>query len=341
MHCAMPKLCAGQPAPLPPEARAFMGWLRVECGFAKNTLLAYEADLRDLLADLGWQDEASKGIDWKGVTARQLAQHVQGLKSRRGLAGASVVRHMATVRVFFRFLLTTHRLERNPTDLLESPTRWKKLPNVLSPRQVKLLIETPRAMVQKVKGGLPPGGLPLHLRDRALMEMLYACGLRASEAAAVGLEDVKREMGVVLVNGKGNKQRLVPVGTPALASIEEYLKACRPRLERGAALSKGKLLLSRTGRPLERVAIWQIVRGVAKAAGIHKVHPHVLRHSFATHLLAGGADLRVVQELLGHADIATTQIYTHVDRSRLKAVHTEFLEKPRATRRGAALRPTG
>jgi len=168
----------------------------------------------------------------------------------------------------------------------------------------------------------------LYLRDRALLELLYSCGLRASEVADLQVNDYKRALGVVLVTGKGDKQRLVPIGVPAQRAVETYLDECRPRVARDPGLAQDRLLLSRTGRPLERVAVWQLVKKAARAAGLQKVHPHVLRHSFATHLLAGGADLRVVQELLGHADIATTQIYTHVDRTHLKDVHRQYHPRP-------------
>jgi integrase/recombinase XerD len=177
-------------------------------------------------------------------------------------------------------------------------------------------------------------GPPLHLRDRAMLELLYACGLRASEVAGLRIADFHPTLGVVMVTGKGGKQRLVPVGKPAQEAVRRYLDECRPRLLAGAGKaprpdrSAGRLLLSRSGRPLERVAVWQLVRKNAKLAGLGHVHPHLLRHSFATHLVSGGADLRVVQELLGHADIATTQIYTHVDSSRFRAIQKKFHPRP-------------
>jgi integrase/recombinase XerD len=169
---------------------------------------------------------------------------------------------------------------------------------------------------------------PVYLRDLALLELLYASGLRASEIAGVGLADLHQGLGVVRVTGKGSKDRLVPVGGPARRAVADYLDRCRPLLARPGGADRGRLFLSIRGRPLERVAVWQIVRRAARRAGLPPTHPHVLRHSFATHLLSGGADLRVVQELLGHADIATTQIYTHVDSTRLKSIHSRF--HPRA-----------
>jgi len=172
-------------------------------------------------------------------------------------------------------------------------------------------------------------GGPLWRRDRAMLELMYASGLRASEVALVREVDLNERTRTILVHGKGSKQRLVPVGRPALGAIEAYRVETRPELvRRGGGRDEGRLLLSRTGRPLERVAVWQIVRRCAAAAGLGPVHPHVLRHSFATHLLGGGADLRVVQELLGHADIATTQVYTHVDADRLRDVVRRHHPRP-------------
>ncbi|MBP27551.1 MAG: site-specific tyrosine recombinase XerD, partial [Planctomycetaceae bacterium] len=175
-----------------------------------------------------------------------------------------------------------------------------------------------------------PGTSKLWQRDRALVEVMYGAGLRASETGTLQLSDWKQELAVVLVTGKGDKQRLVPIGGPAMEAIERYCKELRPHLARfDDDRDEGRLLLSHTGRPIERVAVWQIIRRLAVRASLDNVHPHMLRHSFATHMLAGGADLRVVQELLGHADIATTQIYTHVDRSRLRDVVQQCLPRNR------------
>jgi integrase/recombinase XerD len=312
---------------LPPFAqfhRQFLTFIRVECGLSANTLAAYSRDLTDLLRDL--QDHGATSIE--SVTPRSLSDHLARLKTGRKLAASSIIRHLATVKVFFRWLQARGFIKDNPADILERPTRWRRLPGVLSPSQLKALLAAPVPGVH-LKGPPPP---PLYLRDRAMLELMYASGLRASEAGAVHLTDLHETLGVVRLTGKGNKQRLVPVGRPALDAIGLYLKECRPLLVRPDGRDAGRLLLSRSGRPLERVAVWQIVKRNAAAAGLSNVHPHVLRHSFATHLLAGGADLRVVQELLGHSDIATTQIYTHVDRSHLKDVHRRH--HPRASGRG-------
>jgi integrase/recombinase XerD len=294
--------------------------------------------------------------------------------------GTTVTRHLATIRVFFRWAQSTGLLRDDPAELLERPKAWKKLPRVLSPRQMKSLVAAPG---RASSGGAARSGgsndgedgagarsaqeAALRLRDRALLELMYACGLRASEAADLRVGDVQMESGIVLVTGKGNKQRIVPLGKPARAAVSEYLergrvvlaregtdgaqgaaggeggksqtprkgrgrrgalgsggKVGRGRKGRGGGGAEDRLLLSRTGRAIERVAVWQIVKRHAAAAGLRDVHPHMLRHSFATHLLFGGANLKVVQQLLGHADVATTQVYTHVDSKRLREMHAKY-----------------
>ena len=326
--------------PLPPALErlraGFYAYVRVECGLAANTLEAYDRDVRELLAFLA--DRGRTGMEQ--VAPRDLADHLAGLKTRRGLSAATITRRLATTRVFCRWLLSTGAVKENPADFLERPTRWRRLPDVLSPRQMKLLLEAPKpppptppeaapsAAVRPSQRRPDPAAAVLDLRDRAMLELMYASGLRASEVASLSVRDYHEAMGTVLVTGKGDKQRIVPVGAPAREAVAGYLGRCRPLLVRGDGRDRGRLLLSRTGRPLERVAVWQLVKKHAAAAGLRDVHPHTLRHSFATHLLAGGADLRIVQELLGHADISTTQVYTHVDSSRLKQVHKTFHPRP-------------
>ncbi|MCU0689743.1 MAG: tyrosine recombinase, partial [Phycisphaerales bacterium] len=332
-----------------PWLTLFQSYLRVECGFAKNTILAYSADVRDLLHFLGQQPDAAP-INLATVTVDTLRKHLDTLRTARKLSSTSITRHLATCRVFFGFLLSTSKITRDPTELLETPTRWKKLPKVLSPRSAKALVD--QAATRQTTRPTPqpstnPGPTPatstsailtaaLALRDQALLELLYACGLRASEVATLHVSDVRLSEGVLIATGKGNKQRMVPIADAAANVVREYLRSARPHLARAERHSADRLLLSRTGRPIERVAVWKIVKLAGKHAGIDNIHPHVLRHSFATHLLGGGADLRVVQELLGHADIATTQIYTHVDRTHLKDVHRTY--HPRE-RRAAGLPP--
>ncbi len=314
------------PEPFAAAHRAFLTYLRVECGLLPNSLDAYSRDAAQLL----WHLHDSGCTSLPTASPRQLSEHLTTLKTKRGLDATSVVRHLAAIRVFFRWAAATQGVVNDPTSVLDRPTRWKKLPDVLNPTQVRQLLAacTPDAVPTRAakrvakaddNAAATTPDIPIHLRDRALLELLYASGLRASEVCSLTLNDVQETLGVLRVTGKGNKQRLVPMGEPAKEAVGEYLRTCRPLLEK-SHLSKGCLLLSRTGRPLERVRVWQLVSHYAKRAGL-TVYPHMLRHSFATHLLMGGADLRVVQELLGHADIATTQIYTHVDRSHLKQVH--------------------
>ena len=296
------------------QVRDFCGYLRVEAGLSAATLEAYRLDLDQLRDDL-----IADGVSCASkVTPAHLASHVRSLHRDRGLQPSSVARHLSTIRMLFRFLHASHRIENDPAQLLETPTRWKRLPDVLSPQKMKKLIESAR-----------PNTGRLWQRDRALVELMYAGGLRASEVAGIKPDDFKETLAVVMVTGKGNKQRLVPIGKPAIEAVKKYSEELRPALMRfDDGRDGGYLLLSNTGRPLERVAIWQIIRKMAKNADLGDVHPHTLRHSFATHMLAGGADLRVVQELLGHSDIGTTQIYTHIDRSQLKAVIAKYHPRP-------------
>lgn len=294
--------------------REVLNWLRIEAGLSAATLEAYERDLNCLVEDL-----VQQGVDQpQDVTPRHLSDHLQHLHRDLDLQPSSISRHLSTIRTFFRFLEAEKRIDRNPASPLTPPTRWKRLPGVMTPRQMKALLEA-----------ADPGSGRLWQRDRAMLELMYAAGLRASEVGSIRLHEYKETLGVVLVHGKGNRERLVPVGEPARNAVRDYLESLHPQLTRFAdGRDDQRLLLSNTGRPLERVAVWQIVRRLAERAGLTNIHPHMLRHSFATHLLAGGADLRVVQELLGHSDIATTQIYTHVDRSRLKSVVAQHHPRP-------------
>jgi integrase/recombinase XerD len=294
--------------------REFLTYLRVEGGLAPATLEAYGRDLRDMVEHL----KASNVARLDAVTPADLAAHLRALHHERGLEASSIVRHLATIRVFFRFQHAEGKVQHNPTLLLETPSRWRRIPGVLSPMQMRRLLAAP----QPVHG-------PLWRRDKALLEMMYAAGLRASEVGMIRTNEYNATLGVVLVHGKGAKQRLVPVGTPARDAVAAYLVELHPVLRsRSRGRDESRLILSHGGRPLERIAVWQIVRRNALRAGLSKVHPHVIRHSFATHLLGGGADLRVVQELLGHSDIATTQIYTHVDRTRLREVVARHHPRP-------------
>lgn len=298
------------PAPFESAASAFLAYCRIECGFARATLEAYSRDLRDLGEHLVALNVGS----WGEMTYEHLRDALRTM-AERGLAVSSIARHVATFRVFGRFLEAQGLTTQNPTQWLSQPVTWKNLPGVLSANQVARLIDT------------PPQEGPLAQRDRVLLELLYSGGLRASEAANIEIDRVHLDLGVIRVMGKGNKERIVPIGRKAVEAIRAYLADLRPKLT-SESHPTNRLLLSRTGRPLERVAVWQVVKRHAHAAGLRDVHPHTLRHCFATHLLAGGADLRAVQEMLGHSNIKTTQIYTHVDRSHLKKVVARHHPRP-------------
>jgi integrase/recombinase XerD len=299
--------------PMKTHRRAFVIFLRIECGLMPASIEAYARDLESLMLFL----QARDINDIKDTPPDALIAHVRSMTANNGYASATISRHLATIKIFFRWLLANGKIENNPADHLDQPTKWKKLPGVLTPGQMRRLLEAPSPPEKPIKG-MPP----LWMRDRAILELMYASGLRASEVGQIGKMDILEKIGVVRVLGKGDKHRLVPMGKPAINALDTYMNDCRPLLitaERaGDRRDQGKLFLSRTGRPLERVRVWQIVKHWAKIAGLPKTHPHMLRHSFATHLLMGGADLRIVQELLGHADITTTQIYTHVDRTKLR-----------------------
>jgi integrase/recombinase XerD len=248
------------------------------------------------------------------VTPRTLRDYVYHLKDL-GLAASSIRRNVSAVRSYYRFLLGEGHVVRDPSERLETPRRWRVLPEVLTVDDVQLLL------------GAPSLDDPLVFRDRALLELAYGAGLRVSEWITLGTRDVMLGEGLVRVIGKGSKERLVPIGRSAIGAVAVYLRELRPTLERGRG--KAVLFLNARGEPLTRMGAWKILRKHVDRAGIAKhVSPHTLRHSFATHLLEGGADLRAVQEMLGHADISTTQIYTHVDREYLRQVHKRY--HPRA-----------
>lgn len=286
--------------------RDFISFCRIECGFAPATLSAYAGDLRDLWIWLRTQHKRS----WDELTFERITQYMHDL-DKRGLAVSSIARHVATIRVFCRFMAANKMINGDPAELLTQPSTWKTLPGVLSPSQMDDLLRAPHPSDS------------LYLRNVAMLELLYAGGLRASEISDLTCDGVHDELSVVRVMGKGRKERIVPIGAPALDAVRAYLRDQRSQLLREDKRTN-HLLLSRTGSPITRIVVWQIVTKLAHRVGLHNVHPHTLRHSFATHLLAGGADLRVVQELLGHSNIKTTQIYTHVDQTRLKTVIKNF-----------------
>lgn len=284
----------------------FADFLAFERGLSKRTVVAYVRDLRGLaefLTDRGlWGPEVARHAD--------LREYVFNLKDR-GLAASSIRRIQSSLRAYWAFLLGEGVVEVDPTERLESPRVGRPLPVVLSQNDVERLLDSPNP------------DHPLYWRDRAVLELLYATGMRVSELAELSLTALDPEEDVCLVFGKGSKERLVPMGRPATRALSRYLRDVRPGLERGKG--EGSVFLNARGGPLSRQAVWRIVREACRRAGIDQaVSPHTLRHTFATHLLEGGADLAAVQELLGHADITTTQIYTHLDRQHLKDVHRRF-----------------
>jgi integrase/recombinase XerD len=288
-----------------PRLRELLIHLAAERGLAENSLHAYRRDLENLCDFLG---ERNRTLINAEVNDYREYLHAQ---SRGGKSTRTVARRLAAIRVMLRF--SPENQKRKSAKILEQLDRPKpeqSLPKILSRAQVNQLIAAPNPKS------------PLFLRDVAILELLYASGLRASELCGVMMRDLNSSVGVVRVLGKGSKERIVPVGRMATEAIARYLADCRPKLVR---MNDEHLFLSRTGRPMERIGLWMLVEKYGRRSGIlREVSPHTLRHCFATHLIGGGADLRVVQELLGHSDISTTQIYTHVDQDRLKAVHRKF-----------------
>jgi integrase/recombinase XerD len=287
----------------------FLRYLKTECHLAENTVAAYGRDLKRLFAWLG-----SRRLGQLSVS--ELAGYPAWLAELQ-LAPTSVTRHVASLKVFFRYLQLEGAVIDNPAELLGSQKLWQRVPQVLSAEQIDQLIAAPRKSDAHWR------------RDRALIELLYATGCRVSEVSHLRVRDVHLAERFAQCRGKGDKQRVVPLGERAVAAVEDYLTTERGQLAALRTPLPEWLFLSARGARLSRERIWELIKGYAARVGVPaEVSPHSLRHSFATHLLAGGADLRQVQELLGHASIATTQIYTHVDHSRLKRIHQRF--HPRA-----------
>jgi len=290
--------------------RPFLDHLAIERGLSPRTLDAYGRDIGRLLEFL-----EGRGVSRPGeATAGDLREFVYHLKDQ-GLQATSIRRNLSAIRTFYAFLIAEGVVVTDPTERLESPVVWRRLPDVLSRAEVERLLEAPNL------------GDKFYWRDKALLELAYASGVRVSELISVRIRDLDLEEGFAQVFGKGSKERLVPIGESAVRALRVYLRELRPVLERGAG--KGVVFLNGRGTPLTRMGVWKILQLHVERAGIQKrVTPHTLRHTFATHLLEGGADLAAVQEMLGHADISTTQIYTHVDRQYLRDVHRKF--HPRA-----------
>lgn len=299
-----------RPEPPPPSLRdlieRFLNGLRAEAGLAENTITAYRGDL---LALASWCE--ANEVAFRRISPTDIQGFLMSLKERDGLAISSISRRLIAVKVFCRHCFHRGLIDRDVAALIEPPKKWQNLPHVLNYKQVETLLS------------MPDDGDPLAPRDQAILELFYATGLRVSELVGLRIDDVHLDVGYLRCMGKGRKERIVPVGSQAIGALRTYLQELRPQLAGGR--STDRLFLSRTGRPMDRTNCWRLVVKYARRMGVTgKLSPHTLRHCFATHLLAGGADLRVVQEMLGHSDIATTQIYTHVDNSRLKAVHQKF-----------------
>lgn len=299
-------------APLPDDIalawalERFDDWLSLEQGASPRTREAYGRDVQRLTVYALTQGVRAP----VALTPAQLRTWVWHLKDI-GLGTLSIRRNVSAVRTYFRFLLGEGAVTSDPSDRIELPRPARELPDVLTSDEVDRLIAA------------VPQGHALYFRDKAMLELAYGAGLRVSEWIGIQVRDLLFDNDVVRIMGKGSKERLVPIGRSAVAAVSIYLRELRPRLERGEG--KGVLFLNARGRPLSRMGAWDVLRRAVERAGIEKhVSPHTLRHSFATHLLEGGADLRAVQEMLGHADISTTQVYTHVSRDYLRSVHKQY-----------------
>jgi integrase/recombinase XerD len=297
-------------SPLDPALDLFLVHVRVEKGLAANSVDAYARDLRRWMDDL-----AEQGVDdWRQVRREHLLAHLDHLL-RGGISARSQARALSAIRSLHRLLQAERLAEVDPTEDVDGPRPTHRLPQLLSRQEVERLLAAPEG---KTAAGQ---------RDKAMLELLYATGLRVSELVGLSVNDVHLETRMLLARGKGSKERIVPMGAPAAAAVKAYLAAARPSLLHGRA-SKD-LFVTPRGRRMTRQGFWKLLARYARAAGILRpISPHKLRHSFATHLLAGGADLRAVQAMLGHADVATTQIYTHVEKSHLKRVYAQH--HPRA-----------
>ncbi|TVM04217.1 MAG: site-specific tyrosine recombinase XerD [Candidatus Brocadia sp. WS118] len=289
---------------------SFINYLLVECGLSRNTILSYSRDLQIFTTFL-----ISKDIsDFDSVRPDTITSFIISEK-KRGLSINSITRTIVAIRMLYKFLLSEGKLQSNPFTVIDSPKLWKRLPEVISVHKIDDLLSIPNTSMK------------LGVRNKAILELMYATGARVSEVVAIQTDWVNLEYRYVKCRGKGSKERIVPLGTKAIESIQNYLKCARPKIKNSG--DSTYLFLSKAGKPLRRENIWVVVKNCALKAGIHgKISPHKLRHSFATHLLENGADLRAVQEMLGHVNVSTTQIYTHVGKHHLKAIHRQY--HPRA-----------
>lgn len=284
----------------------FLDYLNVERGLAKNTVVAYRRDLEAYRAFL--DGVAKTGIpESSRDTIRDFMLH----QKDKGLSAASIARNLTALRMLYRFLARERLIKSDVSTYIDTPRLWKHIPDVLDLTEVERLIEAPDLKI------------PQGVRDRAILELMYATGMRVSEVSGLKVNDVNMDVGFVRCLGKGRKERLIPLGKKAISAIGRYLDRVRPLSAKKG--TSAELFLNRSGKRLSRISIWKLVKIYARRAKIKKpIKPHLLRHSFATHLLERGADLRSVQEMLGHANISTTQIYTHVNRDRLKSIHKMY-----------------
>lgn len=288
----------------------FLSYISVERGMANNTLSSYKRDLYRFADFL-----KSKKVDSIDKVSRQMINSFMMAEKERGLASNSVSRGLACIKSFFKFLLKENIIKEDAANIIESPKLWKKLPFTLNVKEVETLLNAPNVRD------------PMEARDKACLELMYATGMRVSELVNLKMDDINMAVGFVKCFGKGSKERIVPFGKKAKESLVRYLEKSRPRFLKKKI--SNFLFLTRLGKPMSRQTFWKIIKRYAKLAKIKKkVTPHSLRHSFATHILERGADLRIVQEMLGHADISTTQIYTHVSKDRLKSIHQKFHPRP-------------
>lgn len=290
----------------------FCGYMAIERGLSQNSVTAYRSDLSDFISYL----ERTGRNRFSEVTRDDIIEFL-GEHKDSGMEPASLARRLVAIKVFFKYLFQEKLIPENVTTVMDSPKLWRILPEFISSQEVEDMMNVYAVNVKD----------PLAIRNRAILEVMYACGLRVSEVASLKVSSIHFDDAVIRVLGKGSKERIVPIGHLAIQALKRYLTKSRPYLLRSP--DESTLFISNRGRVLDRERIWAIIKEAARLAGINKnIHPHTLRHSFASHLLENGADLRVIQEMLGHADIATTQIYTHVDQRQLLAVHRKF--HPRA-----------
>lgn len=284
----------------------FLDYLSVERGLAKNTIISYRRDLDSYLKFLG--AVAQKTV---AASSRDDIRDFMLYEKDKGLSANSIARSLASLRMFYRFCARERLIKADVSSYIDTPRLWKRIPDVLSLQDVEKLIEAPDL------------NTPRGIRDKAILEVMYATGMRVSEVSHLKLSDANREVGFVRCVGKGRKERIIPLGQKAIVALTRYLENVRPK--QAKAESVAEIFLNRSGKRISRISLWKLIKAYAKKAHIRKeIRPHTLRHSFATHLLERGADLRSVQEMLGHANISTTQIYTHVSQDRLKTIHKMY-----------------